>query len=150
MFISYSHARREIALLARSVLEGHLGESRFFDFDHECDPPLRLAERKRLSRVLVGDDIDVLAGRIRTPFYYTTSKLSFAIGETPYFHTRGVAKQMQADYHEYRAAFVQRLCDRSDGQNEVILYYSNNGYEGNWVTVKRCNSWSVVEFNKSW
>jgi hypothetical protein len=37
---------------------------------------------------------------------------------------------MQADYHDYRAAFVQRLRDRSDGQNEFILYYSNNGYEG--------------------
>ncbi len=80
MFISYSHARREIALLARSVLEGHLGESRFFDFDHECDPPLRLAERKRLSRVLVGDSIDVFAVAIRTALHDATTKLDFAIG----------------------------------------------------------------------
>jgi hypothetical protein len=60
-------------------------------------------------------------------------------------------EQMQAEHSHYRAAFVQRLRDRSDGQNEIILYYSNNGYEGNWVTVKRFGgSWSVVEFNKFW
>jgi len=60
-------------------------------------------------------------------------------------------EQMQEDYRDYRAAFVQPLRDRFDGQNEVILYYSNNGYTGNWVTVKRFgDSWSVVEFNKFW
>jgi hypothetical protein len=60
-------------------------------------------------------------------------------------------EQMQAEYQDYRSAFVQRLRDRSDGQNEAILYYSNNGYEGNQVTVQRFgDSWSVVEFNKFW
>jgi hypothetical protein len=60
-------------------------------------------------------------------------------------------EQMQAEHRDYRAAFVQRLRDRSDGEYEVTLYYSNNGYEGNWVTVKRVgDSWSVVEFNKFW
>jgi len=60
-------------------------------------------------------------------------------------------EQIQAEYHSDRRAFVQRLRNRSEGQNEVILYYSTNGYEGNWVTVKRFgDSWSVVEFNKVW
>jgi hypothetical protein len=58
---------------------------------------------------------------------------------------------MQAEYRDYRAAFVQRLHDRSEGNEEVILYYSNNGYEGNWVTLRRFGeSWSVVEFTKFW
>ena len=58
---------------------------------------------------------------------------------------------MQAEYQDYRAAFVQRLRDRSDGQNEAILCYSNNSYEGTQVTVQRFgDSWSVVEFNKFW
>jgi hypothetical protein len=58
-------------------------------------------------------------------------------------------EQIQADsYRDYRASLVQRLRDRSDGQNEVILYYSDNGYDGNWVTLKRFgDSWSVVKFN---
>jgi len=60
-------------------------------------------------------------------------------------------QQMQADYHDYRAAFVQRLRDRADGENETILYYSNNGYEGNQVTVQRFgDSWSVAEFDNFW
>jgi hypothetical protein len=59
--------------------------------------------------------------------------------------------QMQAEYRDYRHAFVQRLRDRSQGKNEAILYYSNNGYEGNWVTLRRFGSdWRIVEFNKFW
>src|SRR3981189_523646 len=60
-------------------------------------------------------------------------------------------QQMQAEYPDYRAAFVHRLRDRSDGQNEAILNYSNNGCEGNQVAVQRFgDSWSVVEFNMFW
>jgi hypothetical protein len=37
----------------------------------------------------------------------------------------------------------------------VVLYYSNTGYEGNWVAIRQPGGewggdWRVVEFNKIW
>ena len=60
-------------------------------------------------------------------------------------------QQMQAEYREHLDLFVQPLRDRTDGRDASILYYSWNGYTGNWVTLGRSgNDWRVVEFNKFW
>jgi hypothetical protein len=64
-------------------------------------------------------------------------------------------EQMQAEYINVRNRFVQRLRDRRKDGGVVVLYYSNTGYEGNWVTVRQPGGewggdWRVVEFNKIW
>jgi hypothetical protein len=59
-------------------------------------------------------------------------------------------QQMQVEYHG-TAPFLQRFRDRSDGDNETILTYSDDGYTFNQVTLHRFgDSWSVVEFSKFW
>ena len=60
-------------------------------------------------------------------------------------------EQMQSEYRDHRSLFVQRLRDRRREGNDVVLYYSNTGYEGNWVAVRRPGGdWRVVGFNKIW
>jgi len=64
-------------------------------------------------------------------------------------------EQMQGEYHNARNLFVQRLRDRRKDGNVVVLYYSNTGYEGNWVAVRQPRGewggdWRVVEFSKIW
>lgn len=64
-------------------------------------------------------------------------------------------EQMQSEYRNVRSLFVQRLRDRRKDGDVVVLYYSNTGYEGNWVAVRQLGgewggSWRVVEFNKIW
>jgi hypothetical protein len=47
--------------------------------------------------------------------------------------------------------FVQRFRDRSDAKDEIVLDYSDSGYERNWVILRRFgNSWKVVKFGKFW
>ena len=62
------------------MLKRQLGETHLVDFDNERHSPLRLAEWERFANLFVRDNVHVLALRIRTPFHYATSKLSFAIG----------------------------------------------------------------------
>ena len=50
---------------------------------------------------------------------------------------RFTCEQMQAEYHDVRNLFVQRLRDRRKDGGVVVLYYSNTGYEGNWVAVRQ-------------
>ena len=60
-------------------------------------------------------------------------------------------EQMQSEYRNHRNLFVQRLRDRNGNGSDVLLYYSNSGYEGNWVAVRRSGrDWRVVAFNKIW
>jgi hypothetical protein len=60
-------------------------------------------------------------------------------------------EQMQREYRNHRNLFVQTLRDRKENGSDVLLYYSNSGYEGNWVAVRRSDSdWRVVAFNKIW
>ncbi len=60
-------------------------------------------------------------------------------------------EQMQVEYPNNRDLFVQRFRDRTENQSDVLLYYSNTGYEGNWVAVRRFSDrWRVVGFNKIW
>jgi hypothetical protein len=68
---------------------------------------------------------------------------------------RFTCEQMQSGYRKVRNLFVQRLRDRRKDGNVVVLYYSNTGYEGNWVAVRQPGGewggdWRVVEFNKTW
>ena len=63
--------------------------------------------------------------------------------------------QMQSEYRNVRNLFVQRLRDRRKDGGVVVLYYSNTGYEGNWVAVRppggeSGGDWRVVEFNNIW
>ena len=58
-------------------------------------------------------------------------------------------EQIQTECRNSRNLFVQRLRDRRESGGEVLLYYSNSGYEGNWVAVRQTGSdWQVVNFNK--
>jgi hypothetical protein len=62
---------------------------------------------------------------------------------------------LQNDYRKVRHLFVQRLRDRRDEGRVVVLYYSDSGYEGNWVGVRQLGgewggTWRVVAFNKIW
>jgi hypothetical protein len=63
-------------------------------------------------------------------------------------------EQMQSEYRDHRSLFVQRLRDRRWEGSNVVLYYSNTGYEGTWVAVRRAGgdwgNWRVVGFNKIW
>jgi hypothetical protein len=60
-------------------------------------------------------------------------------------------EQMQSEYRNDRNLFVQQLRDRKEEGSDVLLYYSNSGYEGNWVAVRRLGgNWRVVAFNKIW
>ena len=63
-------------------------------------------------------------------------------------------EQMQDEYRDHRSLFVQRLRDRRKDRSDIVLYYSNTGYEGNWVAVRRPGGdragWRVVGFNKIW
>jgi hypothetical protein len=62
-----------------------------------------------------------------------------------------ICEQMQAEYHGYRGAFVQPLRDRTESGSDVVLYYSRNGYEGNWVALRKFgDDWRVVELSKFW
>lgn len=68
---------------------------------------------------------------------------------------RFTCEQMQSEYSNVRNLFVQRLRDRRRDGGIVVLYYSNTGYEGNWVGVRQPGGewggdWRVVEFNKIW
>ena len=68
---------------------------------------------------------------------------------------RFTCEQMQGEYRNARNLFVQPLRDRRKDGNVVVLYYSNSGYEGNWVAVRQHGDewggdWRVVEFNKIW
>lgn len=64
---------------------------------------------------------------------------------------RFTCDQMQSEYHNVRGLFVQRLRDRRKDGGMVALYYSNTGYEGNWVTMRQVgDDWRVLEFNKIW
>jgi hypothetical protein len=60
-------------------------------------------------------------------------------------------EEMQREYRNDRNLFVQRLRDRKENGSDVLLYYSNSGYEGNWLAVRRSGgNWRVVDFNKIW
>lgn len=50
---------------------------------------------------------------------------------------RFTCEQMQSEYRNVRNLFVQRLRDRRQDGNVVVLYYSNTEYEGNWVAVRQ-------------
>ena len=68
---------------------------------------------------------------------------------------RFTCEQMQSEYRNVRSLFVQPLRDRRKDGGVIVLYYSNNGYTGNWVAVRQPGGewgggWRVVEFNKIW
>jgi hypothetical protein len=59
-------------------------------------------------------------------------------------------EQMLKEYHG-TAPFLQRFRDRSDNGGDATLWYSDDGYTFNEVTLRRFgNSWEVVEFSKFW
>jgi hypothetical protein len=60
-------------------------------------------------------------------------------------------EQMLHEYNEHWDLFVQHLRNRRDLGPDVLLYYSNTGYEFTSVAVRRFgNEWRIVDFSKIW
>jgi hypothetical protein len=60
-------------------------------------------------------------------------------------------ERVQQENRRYGSLFVQPLRDRKDLHGDVSLYYSQTGYEGNWVHVQKvAGEWKVVMFAKIW
>lgn len=52
---------------------------------------------------------------------------------------------------DYRRVLDQRLRDRMSSRDECSLWYSDDGYGGNWVALRHDgNTWKVTEFSKMW
>jgi len=60
-------------------------------------------------------------------------------------------EQMLSEHGGHLDRFVQRLRDRKETQSDVVLYYSDDRYDGNWVSVRRFGrDWRVVGFHNIW
>ena len=71
--------------------------------------------------------------------------------ESPPMPSVSQCEQGQRENSKDRQLFLQPLRDRRDTDNQVKLYYSRTGYEGNWIIVQRtAGEWKVVMFAKIW